>query len=578
MMIGKSNRYRKITWFFARAILNIGFYDILLARLGFRNYISRTRPKRLRRIAARYRELAVAMGGVLIKVGQFLSARVDVLPEDITDELAGLQDEVPAVAFPDICRVAEADLGCELGQMFSFVEPTPMASASLGQVHRARLRLRYLDAEGVLSDESACSTGNDENTGDVVVKIQRPNIEKIIATDLAAIKTVGSWLQLYVPLRRRANVPALIQEFARVLYEEIDYLAEGRNIETFAENFKGNPKVCVPKVVWTHTTRKVLTMEDVGGIKIDSYADISASGIDRHEVAVVVLQVYFKQIFEDGFFHADPHPGNLFIKLIDSGNLARPSWKLTFVDFGMVGRISATEKSGLRELLIAFATRDSERLIRAYQLLNILLPEADLDLIRLADQSAFDLIWGKNMSELIDISPSEITELLSEFRELVYQMPFQVPHDLIFLARAIGLLSGLCTGLDADINVWELIVPYARKLISADDKVFLQDGVTEALLKIISEFGSTVQKMASLPNMAYSVLNRIDHGDLIMRDPKLENALRKLIQSVQKLTVSVVLLAFVFVSTQLYLGDEFLPAIFTGIISSILLLWIIFHR
>ena len=151
----------------------------------------------------------------------------------------------------------------------------------------------------------------------VVVKVQRPNIEKIIATDLAAIRTVGGWIKRYPPIRKRANIPGLITEFTRVLYEEIDYLAEGKNAEIFAANFSNDPGVLVPKVIWTHTTKRVLTLEDVRAIKITDYDEITAAGISRSEVAGRLLNTYLKQIFEDGFFHADPHPGNLFVKPLD---------------------------------------------------------------------------------------------------------------------------------------------------------------------------------------------------------------------------------------------------------------------
>ncbi len=173
-----------------------------------------------------------------------------------------------------------------------------MASASIGQVHRARL---------------CAETAEGEPCPSVVVKVQRPGIQQIVEADLAAIRAAGSWLQRFKSVRRHANVPALIDEFSRSLYEELDYLHEGKNAERFARNFAGQPEVVVPKVVWSHTTKRVLTLEDVGAIKITDYAEIDAAGIDRSEIARKLLDVYLKQVFEDGFFHADPHPGNLFV-------------------------------------------------------------------------------------------------------------------------------------------------------------------------------------------------------------------------------------------------------------------------
>jgi predicted unusual protein kinase regulating ubiquinone biosynthesis (AarF/ABC1/UbiB family) len=251
------------------------------------------------------------MGGVLIKVGQFLSARVDVLPPEFTAELEGLQDEVPAEDFQAVRKVAEAELGAPLSQRYETFDETPLAAASLGQVHRARLLPSAISAPNGVRDE-ACQT--QPATAEVVVKIQRPDIEEIIATDLSALRTVGKWLDRYRPIRKRADVPALLAEFTRILYEEIDYLAEGRNAETFAANFADWPGVRVPQVIWTHTTRRVLTLENVWAIKITDYDAIARAGVKRAEVASRLLDTYLKQIFEDGFFHADPHPGNLFVQ------------------------------------------------------------------------------------------------------------------------------------------------------------------------------------------------------------------------------------------------------------------------
>src|SRR6266851_5583626 len=186
------SRYRRIVFFFAQLIASLIFWDLVLPRLGLRGWSRRTRPERLRRWAARFRALAIRMGGVLIKVGQFFSARVDVLPEVVTSELAGLQDEVPPERFEDLRRLAEVELGAPLAQRFAAFDESPLAAASLGQVHRARLRSEIPGGEEIA----------------VVVKIQRPNVERLVVTDLSALETVGNWIKHYPPVRRRANVPA----------------------------------------------------------------------------------------------------------------------------------------------------------------------------------------------------------------------------------------------------------------------------------------------------------------------------------------------------------------------------------
>lgn len=303
-------RYIQITFFFARVFFSLALWELLLPRLGLRSWVSNTRSARLRKHGQQFRLMAISLGGVMIKVGQFLSSRVDVLPVEIITELAGLQDEVPPESFHDIRQVVEAELGMLLDGRFSFFDPTPLAAASLGQVHRAILRLEA--PVETLSDDStqeqnlAESDAGQPRQQEVVVKVQRPGISDLIQIDLAALRTVGGWLQRYPPIRRRANVPALLGEFRDILFEEVDYLLEGTHAETFASNFQGNPWVRTPSVIWSHTTRQVLTLEDVWGIKINDYDAIEQAGIDRAEVASRLLDLYLQQIFKHGFFSRRP--------------------------------------------------------------------------------------------------------------------------------------------------------------------------------------------------------------------------------------------------------------------------------
>jgi predicted unusual protein kinase regulating ubiquinone biosynthesis (AarF/ABC1/UbiB family) len=511
-------RYRQIVFFFGKLLLTLAFWEILLPFLKMRKLAAKNREKRLRNTAAQYRLLAVRMGGVLIKVGQFLSTRMDVLPETIIQELAGLQDEVPAEEFSAIRAVAEIEFGKVLEEKFVSFEAQPMAAASLGQVHRAQ----------VLQPVEGADLGVPLH---VVVKIQRPGIEQIVATDLAALRTVGNWLHRYKPIRRRADVPALLSEFSRILLEELDYLAEGANVEIFGQNFADVSGVRVPKVFWNYTTKKALTLEDVSGIKITDYALIESAGIDRAEVADRLLATYLKQIFEDGFFHADPHPGNLFVLPVRVDHGALAVWDLTFIDFGMVGRISQKTRLALRELLVGVGTRDSARIIRSYQMLNILLPSADVKLIQQAEERLFEKFWGKNMSELRETPIEELVQLMHEFGQLMYELPFQLPHDLIFLARTVAILSGMCTGLDPNFNVWQHLVPFAQKLVSSE--------TAGGLDYWFQELRTLAGKLAGLPRRVDVVLERIESGELVVQIPKLETRLQVMEKKLDRIRWSV---------------------------------------
>ena len=500
----------------------------------------------MRKIARGYHDMAVDMGGVLIKMGQFLSARADVLPEEITLELSGLQDEVPPEDFNEIRKLAEAELGASLDEKYQEFNAEPLAAASLGQVHRAKLNSSQVHSAPAWRD--------------VVVKVQRPDIETIIATDLAALRTVSNWLMRYKPISRRADIPALLSEFSRVLYEEIDYLGEGRNAEIFAENFKDVSGIRVPGVVWTHTTRRVLTLEDVYAIKVTDYDQISAAGVDRPEVAKRLFDIYLKQIFEDGFFHADPHPGNLFV---NPNGIGEEQWELTFVDFGMVGHVTSSVRAGIRELVIGLATKDPDRMVNAYKLLDMLLPHADLELIAQAEEAVFDRFWGKSMEELREISIDEMHEFAKEYRGLAYSMPFQLPQDLIFLLRTLAILSGMCTGLDPQFNVWQSITPYAGKLLAEEDGSRWDF--------IFGEVGAFLATLVALPRQMERTLGKIERDELGVRAPRLESLVGSLELSMRRIVFALIFLATLLSGVQLHLSGEILFArvLFAGSVVSL---------
>jgi len=494
------------------------------------------------------------MGGVMIKVGQFLSSRLDVLPQEVTDELANLQDEVPAESFEEIEQLAEKELGASLNQKFEWFDESPLAAASLGQVHRARLRVE---------DEAA-------GFRKVVVKVQRPSIELIVEVDLSALKRVGNWLMRYRPIREHADVPALLREFSTTVHEEIDYLHEAKNAERFFDNFKGDPDVHVPRIVKSLSTLRVLTLEDVYAIKITEYAEITRAGIDRGDVAKKLLDTYLEQIFEDGFVHADPHPGNLFVTPIGLDKEFPRRWQLTFVDFGMTARVPDGVRDGLREMLIGVGTKDASRVVRSYQQLGMLLPGADLKLIEQAEAQVFNRFWGMSMSELRNTTPDELKKFAHQYRDLIFSMPFQVPNDLILLARTVAILSGMCTGLDPDFNLWGQISPYARKLIEQE--------ATKGIDNWLEEFGSLLQNLIALPSQASRLFSQVERGDLIVQSPQVVREVHSLTRSVDTLTGSIVFLGFLLSGVLLYNAGNILFARGMLIGSGLVLLWILFSR
>jgi predicted unusual protein kinase regulating ubiquinone biosynthesis (AarF/ABC1/UbiB family) len=547
-------RYFRILFFFGQTFLSVIWWDILLPRLGFRRRSLATRKSRMQSIARHFRSLAVQMGGVMIKVGQFLSSRLDVLPREITDELAGLQDDVAPEPFEPIRALIEAEFGMPLDQKFNRFEREPQASASIGQVYCAQLCATEADG-------SPCPS--------VIVKVQRPRIEEIVETDLSALRVVGGWLQRYKPVSRHANVPRLFEEFSRSLHEEMDYLHEGKNAETFAENFKDQPGIRVPKVIWSHTTKRVLTLEDVEGIKITDNSAIEAAGLDRKAIAKRLVDTYLQQIFEDGFFHADPHPGNLFVQPPPKGGY-EGDWKLTFVDFGMTGTLPEGTFHGLREVLISIGTQDARRLVQAYQELDVLLPHADLDLLERASQRLFDRFWGKSTAELRKMHREEAQEFLDEFGDLIYEMPFQVPENLILLGRCLGILSGMCSGLDREFNIWQSVSPYTEELVEAEG-----GGKWNILL---DEILGMLQKLVSLPVKTDALISQISQGRMEVRTPALTREVERLTRSQSKIVGAVVFAAFLLGGVQFYIARFANLALAFGVISAIVFFWLLFGK
>ncbi len=561
-------RYRQIIIFFLRMFLNLILWELIYSRIGLGTLTRRTRSARIRKMSSSFRNLAVRMGGVMIKVGQFLSSRVDILPIEVTDELKGLQDEVPPEEFSEIRKVIESELGAPLEKYFFQFEPQPLAAASLGQVHRAQLHETQLD-HGHIGHKAVA----EPFVNHVVIKVQRPNIENIISTDLAALSTVGRWLQLYKPVRRRVNIPLLMEEFSHILYEEIDYIAEASNAKRFAADFAGNKGVRVPLVIDKLSTKRVLTLEDVWAIKITDFQRIQAAGIRLDAVASRLLDVYLQQIFVNGFFHADPHPGNLFVNPLDADEGDSSSgreWELTFVDFGMVGRVPDHLRQGLRELVIGVATRDAKRMVSAYQMMGVLLPGADLDLIEKAEAKMFERFWGKSMRELTSIDFREMHAFAKEFREIIFNMPFQVPQNLLLMVRCVGILAGMCTALDRDFNVWEHLVPFAEKLIAQESSI-LPTQLLEELEKII-------KSLVLLPQRFEQMLSTIDRGELAVKTPSLDHQLRHLELVLGKIVGAITFGAFLFGGVQLYMhGDIALSTVFFGA-ALVNLLWLTFYR
>ena len=513
-------RYRRILRFFAGVIASIVWWDLMMGRVPVaRQRATGSRPQRLRSLASEFRGLAIEMGGVMIKLGQFLSSRVDVLPIEVTQELQGLQDEVPPADNEQVFSLLREQLG-DLNRRFVNIERQPLAAASLGQVYRARLR-----------------PAGAAEVARVVIKVQRPGIEDLVRTDLAALRVVARWIMRYKPIRKRANVPALMEEFARTLWQELDYRAEADNAEQFAAIHADNPRILIPRVYREHSTSRVVVLEDVEALKIGDMAALAAAGIDTKDVADLLLEAYFKQIFVAEFFHADPHPGNLFIRprpAVEPGDAAS-AFQLVFVDFGMAVRLPKAMGESLRKVLIGVTQRDSRQLVEAYRDLGFFLPGADIERITEAHEAVLDQIYGRNLLDLTQPDPREIEAIGREFRDLLFDFPFQIPQDFIYLGRALGMISGLVSTLDPHINPWRQIERYGQQLLRGQSFQQFRDAGLGSLLELVRPLLETPARIQRLLEEAEKGRLRVQlksDRDAVRQQERLEKRIGQLAWSV----------------------------------------------
>ena len=517
-------RYRKVRRFVTRTFIQVVWWDMVLNVPGLRRF---RRPPlvRYQEIARRYRALAAEMGGVLIKLGQFLSTRVDILPPEITSELAGLQDEVPPESFAGIVRQIEEDFGRPAAAVFAWIGPEAVGAASLAQVHPARL-----------------PTGEE-----VVVKVLRPGIDVLVETDLAAVRLAAKLLRFSKTIRRRVDLGRLGAEITNTTLAELDLIAEGHNAERFAENFAGDARVYLPKVFWDWTARRTLTLENVAWIKIADLAALDRAGIRRSEVARTLYRVYLQQIFEHSFVHADPHPGNLFVRPLPvdgeapfptgapvppapAGGEERP-FQIVFVDFGMVAVIPERLRGALREYAIALGTRDAERIVRSYVAAGVLLPGADLRRLEEIHEEIFQRFWGVRIGDLRSTAFSEAEYFFRQYRDVLYELPFQMQVDLLFASRAVGLLAGLSTQLDPEFDPWAETLPFAQRLAAQE--------LRRDWREILGEGLAQLQILLGLPRRADAVLARAERGTLTVQTaltPEERKIIRRLERSIHRLS------------------------------------------
>ena len=420
-------------------------------------------PERLRRTIEE-------LGPTFIKLGQFLSTRPDVLPIEYIRELERLQDSAPPISMGAVNAQIEAELGAPLTQVFDSFDPHPLAAASIGQVHRAVLR----------------------DGRPVVVKVQRPGADRVVNADLDLLRDQVRFLEGRISALRERRLSEIVEEFSLTLRDELDYRVEGRNAEGFRRSMGGDPGIAIPLIHWEWTTQRVLTMQEIEGIKISDISRLREEGHDLSELARTAARAYLKQIFLDGFFHADPHPANLLV--------TRDA--LAFVDFGIVGYLTADNRLALGDLFIALLDRDVEGIIRSL---------LDMDVV---DQSRVGSAMRRDISRFLvrfyglALEDVQIGELLNEAFGLAFRYRGRLPADLALLAKTLVMLEGLGRQLDPSFILVEEVRPFAAQLVRERLSLRELGGSLAQSLRDASRLAR------SLPRRVDDLWSQLDRGEL----------------------------------------------------------------
>ncbi len=511
------------------------FYSLRLQKLWRSSFWIEKRKEELYVTQAQYfRYTAVDLGGMLVKLGQFLSTRVDLLPQASIRELANLQDEVPAVSFPDIKAMIESEFGQPLGEVFYQFEEEPLAAASLGQVHRARTR------------------GGEE----LAVKILRPGIENLVDIDLRAIRRVVDFLKVVTDWEKMMDLEAIYREFAEVLWQELDYIQEGQHAEAIARNSRDDPELLVPYIKWELTTQRVLAMEYMQGIKITDLEGLTRAGIDRSHTARKLLEIYISQILIDGFFHADPHPGNLLIT---------PKGEIIMLDFGMMGSIPPHIRDKLVQLVMALIKRDHFQMAVYLKQIQFLRIDADNKMVARAIGAFIEQLLGVEQN-ILEIDPGM---LLHDLEHILYEHPFQIPANFTFLGRALGTLYGICISLDPQINFLQAAQPFLFEMIPP------REDIRATVRDKGAAWGSA---LVEVPPLLEKVLRQAEGGDLEIRiSTSLQDAVKENTRAVMNLAWTMVFSFTILISTYLYVHHFALEARL-GFLASLLILWGLWRR
>lgn len=477
------------------------------------------------------RDTFLDLGPTFIKVGQLFSTRADLFPSEYVEELSKLQDKVPAFSYGQVEAIIEQDLGKKVPELYRSFDPIPLAAASLGQVHKAQLH----------SGE------------EVVVKVQRPGLVKLFTIDLEILKGITRYFQNHPNWGRGRDWLGIYEECCRILWLEIDYLNEGRNADTFRRNFRNADWVKVPRVYWRYTSPRVVTLEYLPGIKISHYEAIETAGLDRKILAQLGAKAYLQQLLNYGFFHADPHPGNIAVNADGA---------LIFYDFGMMGKIETNVREQLMETLFGIASKDGDRVMNSLVKLGALSPTDDMGPVRRSIQYMLDNFMDKPFEN------QSVNAIADDLYEIAYDQPFRFPATFTFVMRAFSTLEGVGKGLDPEFNFMEVAQPFTMQLMSEGNGFDPTNSILGELGRQAAQVSSTA---LGLPLRIEDTLEKLERGDIRVRvrSTETDRILRRINGTQMGTTYGLIISAFTISATILFVHDKVGLAIVAAVVAVI---------
>ncbi|WP_370876047.1 ABC1 kinase family protein [Evansella vedderi] len=507
--------------------------------------IKDTREVHSKTTGERIRLFLEDLGPTFIKMGQLASTRPDIFPPDTIEELEKLQDQVTPLPFEEIKQVLELELNAPIETLFQSFHETPLATASIGQVHYAVLH----------SGES------------VAIKIQRPEISDLVKTDLEILQHIAILADSRTEWGRRYGIQEIINEFSKSLRMELDYLNEGRNAEKISKQFEDNKGIFIPKVFREYSSEKILTMEYIKGMKLSDRALTKENGFNRKIVADRFVHAIFHQILMEGFFHGDPHPGNIFVL---------PDNVVAFMDFGMVGRLTPRMKDHIASLIISMMGRNIDGLIKAITQMGVIPDEVNKDLLRADLEDLQDKYYDVPFSQI------SLGEAVNDLFSVAFEHDIRIPTDLTLLGKTLLTAEGITEKLDPEISIVKVAEPFGKRLLK---ERYHPKNIAEKFLRNTIEYG---EMLKDLPRSVDDMTTMIKKGKLRMEFslPDLERVLSKLDHISNRLSFSIVLLAFSIIMTGLIIGSSFgrqstiiweIPAIEIGFgVAAIMLIWLFY--